>query len=199
MQVASWARALRQSLLPDSVLQSLTIFQIISQICFTYVRAFRPAGLPIARARMSLVRTAQSWIRTFPQIFAYILNAHSALACSRASMSWLINPRARTLRARPSVQALTGSFYMSFPLRNWADFLAQSDCEFPRVHPSRACMFPFPINLVRSEHPNPSKSRVQTCCPNGTCRQLLMVAHALYAPACLTRALRVYAYAPLLG
>ena len=140
-----------------------------------HARAFRPAGLPIARARMSLVRTAQSWIRTFPQIFAYILNAHSAFACSRASMSWLINPRARTLRARPSVRALTGSLYMSFPLRNWADFLAQSDCEFPRVHPSHACMFPFPINLVRSEHPNPSKSRVQTCCPDRTCRQFLMV------------------------
>ena len=148
MQVASWACALRQSLLPDSVLQSLTIFQIISQICFTYARAFRPAGLLIPRARMSLTHGVPTRTRTFHPIVAYILNAHSALACSRASMSWLINPRARTLRARPSVRALTGSLYMSFPLRNWADFLAQSDCEFPRVHPSRACMSPFPINLV---------------------------------------------------
>ena len=119
---ASWARALCQSLLPDFVLRSLILFQIISQVCFTHARAFRPAGLPIARARMSLVRTAQSWIRTFPQIFAYILNAHSALACSRASMSWLINPRARTLRARPSVRALTGSLYMSFSVTKLGRF-----------------------------------------------------------------------------
>ena len=79
---ASWARALRWLLLPDFGLRSLILFQIISQVGFMHARAFRPAGLPIARARMSFVRTAQSWIRTFNPIVTYTLSIHSALAHS---------------------------------------------------------------------------------------------------------------------
>ena len=159
-----------------------------------HARAFRPAGLPIARARMSLVRTAQSWIRTFPQIFAYILNAHSALACSRASMSWLINPRARTLRARPSVRALTGS--RQAESTESSGFRVRSVSGSTRVHPSRACMLGFPGTLhdpnLRIRLSPGSRHAVQT----GHAVNSSWSAHALYAPACLTRALRVYACAP---
>ena len=149
-------------------------YQILSYDPSSYFRSYPESnsstrarsgqlGLPIPRARTSMTRGVPIRTRTLHPIVAYILNGYPTLACSRASMSWLINPRARTLRARKSDYPSPDRISVWRKSSESSGFHVQSVSGSTRVHPSRACMFRISITLFVPKSLNPSKSRVRTC------------------------------------